>query len=88
MPIEVDLYSKGKEFIKEFQKRPHDLIYLDIELSDINGVNLAHMIHERKAAAMIIFTTGHMSYIHQSYVVNAFQYLTKPLRESHYFLMN
>lgn len=81
LPIEVDLYSKGKEFIKEFQKRPHDLIYLDIELSDINGVNLAHMIHERKATAMIIFTTGHMSYIHQSYVVNAFQYLTKPLKE-------
>lgn len=81
LPIEVDLYLKGKEFIKEFQRKPYDLIYLDIELSDINGVNLARMIHEHKSSAMIIFMTSHMNYIHQSYVVHAFQYLVKPLKE-------
>lgn len=79
--IEVDTFTQGKEFLDSFKEHPYDLIYLDIELNDINGVHLAHMIHEKKASTMIIFMTSHMSYIHQSYVVNAFQYLTKPLKD-------
>lgn len=79
--IEVDTFHEGKEFLSVFTYQPYDLVYLDIELSDINGVHLAHMIHEKNMSTMIIFMTSHMSYIHQSYVVNAFQYLTKPLKE-------
>lgn len=79
--LKVDTYQRGKEFLDVFTHKPYDLIYLDIELSDINGVQLAHLIHEKNMATMIIFMTSHMNYIHQSYVVNAFQYLTKPLKD-------
>ena len=79
--IELDTFHQGKDFLKAFRLKPYDLVYLDIELSDINGVHLAHQIHLQSLSTMIIFMTSHMNYFHQSYVVNAFQYLTKPLKE-------
>lgn len=81
IPLEVDTFSKGKEFFTKFKESTYDLVYLDIELEDINGMNLARMIHNVRNTTMIIFMTCHTNYIHQSFVVNAFQYLMKPLKE-------
>lgn len=77
----VDTFQNGIDLLESFQIKRYDLIYLDIELNDVNGVNLAKKIHDIKPNCMIIFVTSHMSYFNQSYIVNAFQYMKKPLKD-------
>ncbi|WP_028043603.1 LytR/AlgR family response regulator transcription factor [Candidatus Stoquefichus massiliensis] len=81
LSFHIDTFQNGKDLLHTFQTKDYDLVYLDIELTDINGMNTAKHIHDIKPSCMIIFVTSHMSYFNQSYIVNAFQYMKKPLKE-------
>ncbi|WP_159023733.1 LytTR family DNA-binding domain-containing protein [Formosa sp. L2A11] len=60
-------------FIKE---NPVDLLFLDIHMSDLNGLELAKTLeHPPK----IIFTTAYSEYAIDGYKVNAIDYLLKPI---------
>ncbi|WP_183559740.1 LytR/AlgR family response regulator transcription factor [Mucilaginibacter sp. SP1R1] len=57
------------------------LVFLDINMPGINGIELAKIINNRKggSAPRIIFTTGFERYAVDSYQVNALDYLLKPI---------
>ena len=80
IPLDIDTFTSGKDLIKSFTKKKYDLIYLDIELADSNGIDIAQYVHDIKPNCMIIFVTSHMSYVNQSFIVNAFQFIKKPIK--------
>ena len=77
----VDSFYDSRELMNSIMKKDYDLFYLDIELNDGNGINIAQMIHNIQPECMIIFITSHMNYFNQSFLVNAFQYMKKPVKE-------
>jgi two-component system LytT family response regulator len=75
----VDLKATFREPVKaiEFLNREKiDLIFLDINMPDINGMQL---IQTLSAKPMIIFTTAYGNYAVESYNLNAIDYLLKPI---------
>lgn len=54
-----------------------DIFILDIEMPEINGINLAKIIREKRKDAIIIFLTNYDNYVFQGYEVGAFRYITK-----------
>lgn len=60
------------------QQQPVDLLFLDIQMPDLNGMELAQTIDHRKTR--IIFTTAFKDYAFESYEVNALDFLLKPIR--------
>ncbi|NDW08285.1 LytTR family DNA-binding domain-containing protein [Dysgonomonas sp. 520] len=61
------------EFMKE---NVVDLIFLDIKMPGINGIDFARSIHKN---TLIIFTTAYSEYALDSYEVDAVDYLVKPI---------
>lgn len=61
------------EFLKENQV---DLLFLDINMPDLNGIELAKLIDN---PPKIIFTTAYSQYAIDGYKVNAVDYLLKPI---------
>lgn len=53
-----------------------DLIFLDIEMPGINGIEFARSLPPR---SMVIFTTAYQEYALESYEVEAIDYLLKPI---------
>ncbi|MBC7614670.1 MAG: response regulator transcription factor [Pedobacter sp.] len=53
-----------------------DLLFLDVNMPDINGVALARSLINRP---MIIFTTAYRNYAFESYELQAIDYLLKPI---------
>lgn len=53
-----------------------DLIFLDINMPGINGIEFAHTIPKH---TLIIFTTAYSQYALDSYEVDAIDYLVKPI---------
>lgn len=61
---------------KHLNKFPVDLIFLDIEMPDKNGLEFLKSI---KQNVMVVFTTAHTKYAVESYNINAIDYLLKPI---------
>lgn len=58
------------------QKNPVDLIFLDIQMPDITGTQLARSLDKRQP--MIIFTTAYSKFAVEGFNLNAVDYLLKP----------
>lgn len=58
------------------EQRP-DLLFLDIQMPNIDGMELAHSLPEE---TRVVFTTAFKEYAFESYEVNAVDYLLKPIR--------
>ena len=57
----------------------YDLVFLDIEMNDMNGIDLAKKISEKKRNCFIFFITNYSIYLDRAFDVNAIRYLTKPV---------
>ena len=66
--------------LKEFS-RQYDAYFLDIELGNDNGVELARYIKGYDINSVIIFTTSHTDYMSAAFDVHAFNYIVKPVTE-------
>jgi DNA-binding LytR/AlgR family response regulator len=65
--------SKAEKYLKKF---PVDLIFLDIHMPDINGIDFYKRI---KQDTLVIFTTAHSKYAVEGFNVSAIDYLLKPI---------
>jgi len=64
------------------QRTPVDLIFLDIQMPDISGIQLARSLNRRQP--MIIFTTAYGKYAVEGFNVDAIDYLLKPFEFSRF----
>lgn len=71
-------FTDSIEALDAIKIKPADLLFLDIQMPDINGMELAHTIDNKKTR--IIFTTAFKDYAFESYEVNALDFLLKPIR--------
>lgn len=71
-------YASAVEALKAIHSQKIDLIYLDIQMPDLNGVELARVIGKGPETPRIIFTTAFAQYSLEGYKVDALDYLLKP----------
>ncbi|MBP3718229.1 MAG: response regulator transcription factor [Eubacterium sp.] len=81
LDVVVDAYSDGNQLLAAFDKKPYDVLFLDIEMPVMDGITLAKKLRERSDSIYIVFLTGHVEYALEGYEVNALRYLTKPVQE-------
>jgi DNA-binding LytR/AlgR family response regulator len=69
-------FSNGKEAFTFLQENDVDLLFCDIQMPNLSGMELSKMLPER---TKIIFTTAFSSYAIDGYKVHALDYLLKPI---------
>ena len=70
-------YTDSVEAINAIREKRPQLLFLDIQMPDLNGMELAHMLPE---GTKVIFTTAFKEYAFESYEVSALDFLLKPIR--------
>ena len=70
-------YTDSVEAINAVRNLQPNLLFLDIQMPDLNGMQLAHMLPE---STKVIFTTAFKEYAFESYEVSAIDFLLKPIR--------
>ena len=70
-------FTDSVEAINAVKEQRPNLLFLDIQMPDLNGMELAHMIPE---GTKVIFTTAFKEYAFESYEVRALDFLLKPIR--------
>lgn len=80
--IELETFPSAEAFLFRYQeKKDFDLLLLDVEMSGMDGVELAKAVRRDNEAVQIVFITGYADYIAQGYEVSALHYLMKPVDE-------
>lgn len=74
----VGRYPSAVEALKSIHFQKIDLIFLDIQMPDLNGIELARVRGKGPDAPQIIFTTAYNQFALEGYKVDALDYLLKP----------
>lgn len=78
--LQIDGYPSAEAFLFAYeQDEAVDVLFLDIEMRDMSGVELARRLRQLGAGLQIVFLTGYMEYIAEGYDVEALHYLLKPV---------
>lgn len=81
MEIRTFLYRNGAELLADYSGK-FDLIFLDIKMPGMNGIEVAGNIRKKDKSVIIIFLTSLVQYALDGYKVNAANYLVKPVSQS------
>lgn len=75
----ITCYKSGEELLGE--KDLPDILFLDICMPGINGMETAKKLRSKDKNMIIIFITAVEDYVFQAFDVGAFHYLVKPFTE-------
>ncbi len=79
----ISSFASGEEFLKRYEKvqANYDIIFLDIEMKQLDGINTAERIRKINEDVPIVFLTSHNEFAPVGYEVSAFRFLIKPVQE-------
>lgn len=78
--VMIQYYTSAENFLLEWEtERDFDVLFVDIQMKKMNGMEMAKSVRRRDVDISIIFTTGISEYIGEGYDVGAVHYLLKPI---------
>ena len=82
IPIETEVFWEGEHLSEAVESMDNfDVIFLDIEMGQADGITVARKIRETDKNVLIIYVTSHESYMQESFSVRPFRFLVKPVEE-------
>ena len=70
------VFGSAQEAVRTIMQGGVDLVFLDIEMPQLNGVEFAHIMPQ---STRVVFTTAYDSYAVRAFRMNALDYLLKPI---------
>ncbi len=88
--ISIHNFTTAEAFLFEWADYDkYDIIFLDIKLGKMSGIELSNIIREKNKNIDIVFVTGFFKYALHGYKVRALQYLLKPIKQNDlYYCLN
>ena len=79
MEVVVSQFPCGEELLR--YDKPIDLLFLDIQMKETDGMTVARKLRKRGFRGFLIFVTVLKEMVFQSFEVQAFDYLVKPIEQ-------
>lgn len=79
--VECDAFPSGEELVRMYcaGNERYDVIFLDMEMEQLNGIETANRIREIDEYVIIVFITSHTEYMRESFRCAPFRFLVKPV---------
>lgn len=80
IPIDIDVFYSGASLEQMYlSKKRYDLIFLDIQIENINGISVAKKIRELDENVLIVFVSGYERYMRELFQYDVFGFIQKPI---------
>ena len=72
-------FTSGQDFLKNYQETEYDLIFLDIDIPDVSGIQIASDIRNKKLKlnTTLVFVSGHDNFVFESIHYAPFRFIRK-----------
>ena len=78
--LETDVFFDGKTLYQHISSGTnYDLIYLDIEMDNMNGIDAAQLLRNDQNPTIIIYISAYETYYRQLFEVEPFRFILKPI---------
>lgn len=71
-------FSSGEKLCRIYSKGDFDIIFLDIHMKQLDGIETGRAIRDKDAKVEIVYATSSEEYLKEGYNIHALSYLTKP----------
>lgn len=79
-PIQAEAFSDGRDIVERYEGGPgFDIIFLDIEMKYLDGMDAARQIRKKDQDAVIVYITNMAQYAVRGYEVEALDFIVKPV---------
>jgi DNA-binding LytR/AlgR family response regulator len=75
----IDLVATSAEAIRAMRSRPYDVVFLDIQMPGLSGLELAELIADLRHHPAVVFVTAYDEYAVRAFDLGAADYLLKPV---------
>ena len=77
-PFEVTEFADGMEILEDYRPQ-FDIIFLDVEMKHLDGMETARRIRERDGGVLVVFITNMAQYAIRGHAVGALDYVLNPV---------
>lgn len=71
------IFTLGNDLLKEHEANPFDLVFLDIDMPEITGLQIAQKLRERDSDIEIVFVTNKTELVYESIKYTPFRFMRK-----------
>lgn len=83
---QTEVFPSAESFLFRYaEDKDWDILLLDIEMGNMDGVTLVKKIRQENDSVQMVFITGFADYISEGYEVAALHYLMKPVKQDKLF---
>lgn len=79
---DVVFCHSGVAALRELEKERYDLVFLDIQMPGISGLDVARVWAEKNEPPLVVFVTAYSEFAVNAFSVNALDYVLKPFDEN------
>ena len=83
--VTTELFEDGDALILAHSQKPFDIIFLDVVMPLLNGIDAARELRKKDKNVKIVFLTSTAEFAVESYTVKASNYLLKPIESEKLF---
>lgn len=84
--VSAERFASAESFLFRYaDEKAWDILLLDIEMGEMDGVQLAKKLRQTNQAVQLVFITGFSDFMAEGYEVSALHYLMKPVRKEKLF---
>lgn len=76
---DIFVFDSGEKLLDAIEKDYFDIVFLDVDMPGINGIETGTVIYNKSPDTFIIFVTNYPQYAIDAYDCHAFHYLLKPV---------
>ena len=83
--FEIETFSDGGSFLGAYQSVDYDLVFMDIFMSGMNGMETAKKLISRNSRVQIVFGSTSTEFAAEAFDIEALHYMVKPVRKEKLF---
>lgn len=84
--FDITEYSSGERLIGMYEPGQSDIIFFDIDMEGMNGMETARQVRSIDNSVIIVFITNMAQYVLNGYEVDALDFIIKPVEQNGFLL--
>lgn len=83
--ISIDKFNTGRYLLRALNVKEYEIVFMDYQMDDIDGIETSRLIRKKNYDSIIIFVSAYPEVAVDSYEVNTFRFIVKPINKEKLF---